>query len=237
MFGTIVLILVIGGVLFAGYIFVRSRNLPKDTSRKPQDAYTALGINPLVGTKKQPERVSLQPTHLEWYTGKRAITPAEHKSIIKAPGPWASANIPGNILGGIDINGNLIPGQGNPFQSPVIGEVFDSDDLRGIIFENVNTGARSKRDKLYDDSVANRKKLNTLMTTFRRDFTNPHAYDRRQELRKQMRETNEEWKQLMDMNERNSVFKTNFGKVQRLSSNERRRRQAKKLRKTNGYVT
>ncbi len=230
MFGTIVLVLVIGVVLFAGYIFVRSRNLPKDTSRKPQDAYTALGINPLVVTKKQPERISLQPTHLEWYTGKRAIKP-EHKSIIKAPGSWASANIPGNILGGIDINGNLIEGQGNPFQSPAIANVFDSGDLRGIIFENVNIGARSKRDKLYNDSVANREKLNTLKTEFARDFMNPHAFERRSELKKQMRETKDEWKKLMDMNERNSVFKTSFGKVQRLSSNERRRRQSKKLRR------
>ena len=227
MFG--ILVLVIGGVLFAGYIFVRSRNLPKDTSRKPQDAYTALGINPLVVTQKQSERISLQPTHLEWYTGKRAIQP-EHKSIIKAPGSWASANIPGNILGGIDINGNLIKGQENPFQSPVIGDVFDSDDLRGIIFENVNKGARSKRDKLYNDGVANREKVNTLLAEFSRDFMNPHAFERRAEIKKQMRETDEEWKQLMDMNERNSVFKTNFDAVQRLSSKERRRRQSRKLR-------
>ena len=124
MFGTLVLVLVICGVLFGGYIFVRSRNLPKDTSRKPQDAYTALGINPLMVTKKQPERIPF-------------ITPL-NKSIIKSPGPWASANIPGNILGGIDINGNLIQGQGNPYQSSVIAEVFDTDKLRGIIFENVN---------------------------------------------------------------------------------------------------
>lgn len=162
MFGTIVLVLVIGGVLFAGYIFVRSRNLPKDTSRKPQDAYTALGINPLVVTKKQPERISLQPTHLEWYTGKRAIKP---KSIIKAPGSWASANIPGNILGGIDINGNLIKGQGNTFQSPVIGEVFDSDKLRGIIFENVNRGTRSTRGTLHDDSIVNYETPHPLNNT------------------------------------------------------------------------
>ncbi len=230
MFGTIVLVLVICGVLFGGYLFVRSRNLPKDTSRKPQDAYTALGINPLVVTQKQSERISLQPTHLEWYTGKRAIKP-EYKSIIKAPGPWASANIPGNILGGIDINGNLIPGQENPFQSSVIGDVFDSDDLRGVIFENVNKGARSNRDKLYNDSVSNREKVNELLTIFKRDFGNPHALESRYENKKQRRELNAEWEQLMDMNERNSVFKMNFGKVQRLSSNERRMRQSKKLQR------
>ena len=214
MFG--ILVLVIGGVLFAGYIFVRSRNLPKDTSRKPQDAYTALGIDPFAVTKKQPKRIPF-------------ITPLS-KSIIKSSGPWASANIPGNTLGGIDINGNLIKGQGNPNQSPAIANVFDNGDLRGLIFGNVNVGAREKRDKLYNDSVANREKVDTLLAEFSRDFINPHAFERRAEIKKQMREVDEEWKQLMDMNERNSVFTTNFDTVQRLSSNERRRRQSRKLR-------
>ena len=114
MFTIITLIGITGVVILGVYMYIRSKNLPKDTSRKPVDAHTALGIRQ--GNKQTPVRraSSIQPSNLDWYTGSKAIEPV-HESIIKAPGPWANDNTPAHMLHGIDRNGNLINGQENPF--------------------------------------------------------------------------------------------------------------------------
>ncbi|CAZ69514.1 putative membrane protein [Emiliania huxleyi virus 99B1] len=69
MIGTIALIGIIGVVLFGIYIYMRSKNLPKDTSRKPLDAHTALGIRHVAKQGATHRASSIQPSHLDWYVG------------------------------------------------------------------------------------------------------------------------------------------------------------------------
>ncbi|AEO98066.1 hypothetical protein EPVG_00358 [Emiliania huxleyi virus 201] len=189
MIGTIALIGIIGVVLFGIYIYMRSKNLPKDTSRKPLDAHTALGI-PHVAKKGATHRASsIQPSHLDWYVGSAREPYKSDETEKTVPTvPWGRTP--------------------EPVPTPE-STVFDNDVLRGHIFKRLskihNDEFYKHSTKVYDEEYNLRELELELMDAIDNDEISPETYKRRKKnLLSQKKQNRAEWKK---------VKKHNAGKV------------------------
>ena len=187
MIGTIALIGIIGVVLFGIYIYMRSKNLPKDTSRKPLDAHTALGI-PHVAKKGATHRASsIQPSHLDWYVGSAREPYKSDETEKTVPTiPWGRTP--------------------EPVSTPEsVSTVFDNDDLRGYIFKRLG---KIHDDEFYKHSTKvhterhNLRGLKSeLIDAIDNEEISPNTYERRRKnLRSQQKQNDAEWKKVKKHN-------------------------------------
>uniref|UniRef100_A0A6C0LUU7 Uncharacterized protein n=1 Tax=viral metagenome TaxID=1070528 RepID=A0A6C0LUU7_9ZZZZ len=177
MIGTIALIGIIGVVLFGIYIYMRSKNLPKDTSRKPLDAHTALGIRHVAKQGATHRASSIQPSHLDWYVGS-------------AREPYKSDETEKTVP--------TIPWGRTPES---VSTVFDNDDLRRHIFNRLDDEFYKHSTKVHDEEYNLRELELDLMGAFDNEEISPETYKRRQKnLLSQKKQNRAEWKKVRKHN-------------------------------------
>ena len=187
MIGTIALIGIIGVVLFGIYIYMRSKNLPKDTSRKPLDAHTALGIRHVAKQGTTHRASSIQPSHLDWYVGSAREPYKSDETEKTVPTiPWGRTP--------------------EPVSTPEsVSTVFDNDNLRRHIFNRlskIHDDEFYKHSMKVNDEEYNLKELDReLSEAYANDEISQKTFRRRlKNLLSQKEQNHAEWKKVRKQN-------------------------------------